>query len=201
MKKYTLLLLLTLLAWPVLGQAPQAFNYQGVARKEDGSVLTGSITIKFTILDNTTPVYAEQHDNVALNNLGLFTLAIGRGRVLQGSFANIAWATGPKNLRVEYSVPGSGPLSATVQLLSVPYALYAQNAGTGTGGQKGDKGDPGPQGASGPAGAQGPQGPRGETGPQGPAGPQGAPGPHGVPGPVGPEGKQGLPGAQGPAGA
>jgi hypothetical protein len=173
MKKYTLLLLLTLLAWPVLGQAPQAFNYQGVARKEDGSVLTGSVTVKFTILDNNTPVYAEQHDNVALNSLGLFTLAIGRGRVLQGSFANIAWATGQKNLRVEYSVPGSGPLSATVQLLSVPYALYAQNAGTGTGGQKGDKGDPGPQGVPGAPGPPGPQGPKGDPGPQGPAGLQG----------------------------
>jgi hypothetical protein len=186
MKKYTLLLLLTLLAWPVLGQAPQAFNYQGVARKEDGSVLTGSVTVKFTILDNNTPVYAEQHDNVVLNNLGLFTLAIGRGRALQGSFAGIAWGTGQKNLRVEYSVPGSGPLSATVQLLSVPYALYAQNAGTG--GQKGDKGDPGPAGPVGPAG------PEGRQGTQGPAGPQGLRGETGPAGPQGPKGEPGTPG-------
>ncbi len=210
MKKYSLLLLLTLLAWPVLGQAPQAFNYQGVARREDGSVLTGSVTVKFTILDNNTPVYAEQHDNVALNNLGLFTLAIGRGRVLQGSFADIAWASGQKNLRVEYSVPGSGPLSATVQLLSVPYALYAQNAGTG-----GQKGDPGPQGVPGPAGPPGPTGPTGPPGPQGlkgetgPAGQKGEPGakgdtgPQGSPGPVGPPGpagQKGEPGAKGEIG-
>jgi hypothetical protein len=69
----------------------------------------------------------------------------------------------------------------TQQMMSVPFALYAENSGT-----------PGPQGATGPQGPQGEQGPIGLTGLQGPAGEAGAQGPQGEQGLAGIDGEDGL---------
>ena len=115
-------------------QAPQAFNYQGVARDLSGTALVAkNISVKASILDGSltgTVVYAETHA-IATNQFGLFTLSIGTGTVASGIFANTNWATGNKYLKIEIDPNGgsSYTLAGTTQLLSVPYAMYAAKAG------------------------------------------------------------------------
>lgn len=115
-------------------QAPQAFNYQGVARDLSGTAMaTKNISVKASILDGSLTgnvVYAETHA-IATNQFGLFTLSIGTGTVASGTFANTNWASGNKYLKIEIDPNGgsSYTLSGTTQLLSVPYAMYAAKAG------------------------------------------------------------------------
>jgi hypothetical protein len=115
-------------------QAPQAFNYQGVARDLSGTAMaTKNISVKASILDGSltgTVVYSETHA-VPTNQFGLFTLSIGTGTVASGTFANTNWASGNKYLKIEIDPNGgtSYTLAGTTQLLSVPYAMYAAKAG------------------------------------------------------------------------
>src|SRR5208337_106059 len=60
------------------------------------------------------------------NNYGLVHLAIGTGTLVSGSFTAINWAAGPYFIQVSVG----GTVLSTVQLLSVPYAMYADVAGT-----------------------------------------------------------------------
>ncbi|MCW3111825.1 MAG: collagen triple helix repeat [Segetibacter sp.] len=190
-------------------QIPQALNYQAIARNNDGSIMSGqSITVRFSILDGSatgTVVYRETHQSVT-NNSGLFTLAIGRGGSQAGSFSAVNWGAATKFLKVELALGGSNfQLQGVSQLLSVPYALYAEKSGTAaTQGPIGLTGPAGAQGAAGPIGPQGLTGAVGATGPQGvagPIGPIGAIGPTGSQGLTGPTGLQGPIGLTGPAGA
>lgn len=211
MKKITTLL--TFFAASIFAasaQAPQAFNYQAVARDAAGQSLTNTtVGLRFSILDGSstgTTVYAETHLAVT-NSLGLFNVSIGTGTVQSGSFGAINWGNGSKFIKVEVDPAGGSnyTLSGTQQLLSVPYALYAQNAPAGPTGPSGSDGSPGVPGATGPTGPTGPAtgvtGPTGPTGPgggaTGPTGPTGVAGSNGVTGPTGPTGATGAAGTPG----
>jgi Chaperone of endosialidase len=209
MKK--LLTLVSIFAALVLNaQAPQKFNYQAIARDNNGVELPNiTLGIQISILDGSptgTLVYQETH-LVPTNQFGLFTLEIGTGTVVAGTFANINWGSGSKYLKTELDITGGTNYTAagTSELISVPYALYAAQAQSGqqgptgpTGPGGGATGPTGPQGALGNTGAQGPAGPAGQTGAQGVAG---SAGPTGAQGPQGPQGLQGNTGPQGPTGA
>jgi len=80
---------------------------------------------------------------------------IGQGSVLSGSFAAIDWSQGPYFIEIGIDVNGGNNFTTlgTQQLMSVPYALYAETAGNP--GPQGPIGLTGPSGASGPAGANG----------------------------------------------
>lgn len=112
-------------------QVPQALNYQAVARTATGLIIPAQpISVRFIILDgsvNGTALYQETH-SATTNNFGLFTLAIGNGSPVNGSFSTINWGSGDKFLKVEISATGGTnyQLQGTTQLLSVPYALYAK---------------------------------------------------------------------------
>ncbi len=187
------------------GQAPLGFNYQAVVRNAAGNPISNqNVGIRFTIHDGGpmgTVVYSE-NDTVPANQFGLITVVMGGGNALQGSIGAINWAAGNKYLQVEIDPSGGNTYNdmGTVQLLSVPYALYAESAGngsTGPTGPIGNDGPTGPQGAAGPQGVTGPQGSVGDTGPTGPQGDTGAQGPMGATGPQGDPGQQGV---QGPTG-
>lgn len=133
MKKLFTLIVVVLYTQLCFAQAPQGFSYQAIARDNNGNPKANtSVSVKFSILNGSaqgTAVYAETHQTQS-NNFGLFTLTIGQGSAITGTFASIDWA-GPKYLKVEID----GLLSNTTQLLSVPYALYAEKAGNaGSGG-------------------------------------------------------------------
>ena len=69
------------------------------------------------------------------NQFGLFTLVIGQGTKITGDFAFISWAVGDKWLQIEIDPNGgtSFTLAGTQQLMTVPYAFYAEYAGNGSG--------------------------------------------------------------------
>jgi hypothetical protein len=85
----------------------------------------------FEILQGSTPVYSEEH-TVAPSAAGIFTAAIGGGNNPSGSFSAINWANGPYSIRVSLDPTGGTAYTAvgTSQLLSVPYSLYAEKAGS-----------------------------------------------------------------------
>lgn len=217
-KMFFLLVFLFIGIHCVVAQAPQKFNYQAVVRDAGGLILSDqSIALKIAIRQGTfsgSILYDEIHD-LSTNQFGLASLQIGGGIVISGDMNSIDWSDGPYYVEV-YIDPNGGNNFVSMgvsQLLSVPYALYAESSGTegapGPIGETGPAGPVGPIGETGPAGPTGatgltgsdgeigPAGPQGETGPMGE---QGIQGPIGLQGPVGETGQQGIPGPIGPTG-
>ena len=203
-------------------QVPQGINYQAVVRDASGNQLSNqAISLRITILENnTTTVYQETHA-VTTNGFGLVNLVIGQGSAIQGAFSSIDWSAGSYFAQLETDVSGGSNylVMGSQQLMSVPYALYAETSGqpgiqgptgpqgpagvdgaTGSPGSDGATGPTGPQGVQGTTGAQGPTGPTGADGLQGPQGMMGPIGPQGSTGPTGPQGLQGVQGVTGPQG-
>lgn len=231
MKKLYFLVGALLLAGATFAQAPQKMTYQAVVRNSSNNlVVSSSIGMRVSILQGSatgTPVYVETHA-ATTNSNGLATVKIGGGTVVSGTFSTIDWSTGTYFVKTETDITGGTnyTIAGTSELLSVPYALYAENAGVA--------GPQGPIGATGNGisstvdngdgtytfnytdgssfttsdltGATGPQGPAGNdgldgaTGPMGPQGPAGIDGLDGATGPMGPQGPTGLTGPAGPAG-
>lgn len=113
-------------------QAPQGFNYQATVRNSTGALITNqNVNFKVSVLLNlptSLPVYSETH-LAPTDDLGQVSLVVGSGNPTVGTFAAINWANGTYYLGIELNT-GSGYVSmGTTQLLSVPYALYAKNAG------------------------------------------------------------------------
>ncbi len=119
--------LLTLVA-----QAPQAFNYQAVVRDDAGTIVSDQVVgIKISILQGNvsgTVIYSETHAPTT-NSLGLVTLEIGGGTT-SDDLSAIDWGADLYFLKVEMDASGGTSYSdmGTTQLLSVPYALFAENA-------------------------------------------------------------------------
>jgi hypothetical protein len=204
-------LLMLFITANLFAQAPQKFNYQAVCRDNHGNVMANhAVTFQMTIHDllpagNT--LYQETH-NVTTNNYGLVNIQVGGGTVVSGNFSAIPWKTGEKYMAVAIDT-GSGFVPVgTPQLLSVPYAIYANQSGTsgpsgptGPAGSTGLMGQTGPAGITGQAGVTGPAGPTGQPGITGPAGPTGLAGPSGPAGTTGQAGQAGPTGPTGPSGS
>jgi uncharacterized protein (TIGR02145 family) len=180
MNRILLLISIWAFALDAFSQAPQKFSCQTVIRNSSNSLVANQqVGIKISILQGSATgnaVYAERHTPITNAN-GLANLEIGAGVVLNGNFANLNWANGPYFVKTETDVNGGTTytISSTQQLLSVPYALYAETAGSNIPGPQGPFGPQGPAGPQGAAGATGPQGPIGLTGAIGPQGPAGDP--------------------------
>ena len=180
-------------------QAPQGFNYQAVARDGDNAVLANTtLDVKIGLIQGSetgTLIWEEIH-SVTTNDLGLFTLIIGDTTATYNggtaaTFADINWALGSYYMKVQVN-DGTGYIDmGSAELLSVPYALYAE---------EGNEGPAGPTGLQGEQGVAGTQGVQGPTGPAGPQGIQGPTGPKGSQGETGPQGSQGIQGPIGPTG-
>jgi len=119
----------------LFSQVPKGFNYQAVLRNANGSVkVNEAVALKLLILKGTADgevVFQENHD-ITTNGQGLITVIVGSQNA--ESFAGIDWSLGVYFLKV--SVDGTE--MGTTQLLSVPYALYAETSGTSTAGPKGE---------------------------------------------------------------
>jgi uncharacterized protein (TIGR02145 family) len=117
-------------------QAPQKIAYQAVARNAAGTVLPNqTVTLRFSLRNassNGTIVYQETQ-TATTSNIGLFNVNIGEGTVSAGTFAGIDWSNGAKFMQVELDPQGGNAFidMGTQQMLSVPYALYANAAGNG----------------------------------------------------------------------
>lgn len=117
----------------IKSQAPQSINYQAIARDGSGNIVTSAIGIKFQIYQGTLsglPVY-EETQTATPNSAGVFTVHIGKGSASVGTFNGIGWGSGPYFLQVSIDPAGGSSYSivGASQLVSVPYALFAEKAG------------------------------------------------------------------------
>jgi hypothetical protein len=132
MKKLRLIFLLLYIMFHLpfaKAQVPEKMNYQAIARNSSGVILPSqNIGIRITITNgNSGPtVYQETH-TVTTNQFGLFTLSIGSGTPVTGTFAVISWDSIAAWMQVEMDPSGGVAYvnMGTSQLLSVPYALNA----------------------------------------------------------------------------
>ncbi|MCP4277266.1 MAG: hypothetical protein GY779_13030, partial [Gammaproteobacteria bacterium] len=87
------------------------------------------------------PVYAEEHA-VVTSKLGLFNLHIGAGDVLEGQMKDIDWGSSSHYISVQMDVENTGNFQemGTSQLLTVPYAFYAEKSGSSE--EDGSRADP-----------------------------------------------------------
>ena len=186
-RNFAVALMLLLSFQFTFAQSPNLIGYQAVIRDAQSNlVTTHAVGMRVSILQTTSTgnaVYVETQTPTTNAN-GLVTIQIGAGTTVTGVFATIDWSAGPYFIKTETDPTGGTTYSITAsqQLLSVPYALYAATSGNPT---------PGPTGPQGIQGIQGLQGITGSTGPQGIQGLQGTTGAQGI---------QGVTGAQGPSG-
>lgn len=126
-------------------QTPEKYNYQAVARDASGNLMSNTqVGLRITIRQaNTTgPIVYQETHLLTTNQFGLFNLQVGGGTVVSGAFNSISWGDNAYYQQVELDPNGTtGGLSytnmGTNQLVSVPYALYAKEAGAVTGGGSG----------------------------------------------------------------
>jgi hypothetical protein len=132
-KNYLIFLLLAFLTVYVHGQAPDAFRYQAMVADSEGNAMKDAdVTLRFSIKEGSatgTKVYTETH-SARTNQSGLVALSIGKGNPVEGNFISIPWITGNYFVEVEIDRGDGFVPAGTQQLLSVPYAKYADNAGS-----------------------------------------------------------------------
>lgn len=131
--RFLFLTLLLAVATLLSAQAPRYINSQAVLRDASGRLIANQlVAVRITIVQGAptgTAVYVENH--MALTNQnGLYTITIGEGTPSAGSFGAIDWGRGPYFVRSEIDPTGGTiyNIASTQQLLSVPYALYADTA-------------------------------------------------------------------------
>jgi hypothetical protein len=132
MKKIISIFTTILLTVSVFAQSPQKMSYQAVIRNSSNAlVINTQVGMQISILQgaaNGSAVYVETQTPTTNAN-GLASLEVGNGTVVSGNFANINWANGPYFIKTETDPTGGNnySITATNQLLSVPYALFSGN--------------------------------------------------------------------------
>ncbi len=126
----------------VFSQAiPSGMKYQAVARNLKGDILANEkISLEISLGEqgdrSGTAYYTEVHD-VVTNQIGLFDLVIGGGKVSKGVFKDIPWSTQDIWMKVAIKEKGSNGFTtiSNSKLLAVPYAFHAVTASSLTGAQ------------------------------------------------------------------
>ena len=131
MKRIFLTFTMAMLAILSFAQIPQAFSYQAVIRDaENNLVVSQPIFLELSVLqgsDDGEVVYSEKHV-VSTNSNGLISLEMGAG-VSRDDFSAIDWSNAPYFVKTVFEFDGK-QISGVTPLLSVPYALYAEKAGS-----------------------------------------------------------------------
>lgn len=138
MKKLLIVFGLTILCLQTgFSQTPQGFNYQALARDADGVVLSEKeLGVLISIVKSNADgdiVYSEIH-TPQTNAQGIFNVQVGSGAAQTGVFEQIDWGTDTYFIAVSISIDASSTdfkLVGTQQLLSVPYALFANESANG----------------------------------------------------------------------
>jgi uncharacterized protein (TIGR02145 family) len=115
-----------------LAQVPQGIPYQAIARNASGvAIANTAVKVRFSIRDSiaTGPVRYQETHSPTTSTLGLFSVNVGMGTVVSGSFSGINWGKNAKFLQVELNTTGGTAYTdlGTTQMMSVPYALFAGN--------------------------------------------------------------------------
>jgi uncharacterized protein (TIGR02145 family) len=110
-----------------LAQSPESIAYQGILRNSSGDIISNlPATLRFTITEGSfdgNTVWQETQTTTTNAN-GLINLFIGSSQTL----TNIDWNSGAKFLRVELQDNGDFVIIGNQQIVSVPYALFANDA-------------------------------------------------------------------------
>ncbi|MEO6190215.1 MAG: hypothetical protein ABIO44_07450 [Saprospiraceae bacterium] len=131
MKTFFLILLSFLFINRDWAQIPQGFSFQGIANDMQGKpAVEKDIKVEIKLLQGSSNgqlLYAETH-TVHTNVNGLYSLSVGLGTPTFKLFSEIAWKNSPIFISVGIDINNgmNFNLAGTTQLLSVPYALYAE---------------------------------------------------------------------------
>lgn len=128
MKKILVFISMVLLCTVSLfAQAPQKMAYQAIIRDANNKVVTDKeLDVKITILKDKadgTSVYTETHTVKSTSN-GVINLEVGGGES-NDNFASIDWSAGTYFIQSS-TIVDDKEISVVSQLLSTPYALYAE---------------------------------------------------------------------------
>jgi hypothetical protein len=131
MKKILLFITLILCcASLLLAQPTDQINYQAVARNNLGAILANqTVGLRLSIETGSGgPVVYQERQAPTTNQFGLFTIALGSGTVLSGTYNTVDWFSGNQWLKVEMDPKGGSAYvnMGESQLLAVPYANYAE---------------------------------------------------------------------------
>ena len=132
-------IVLFLISVSASAQSPDKMSYQAVLRNVDGTLMKDqAVSIQISILQSSatgTTVYQEDH-SPSTNLNGLVSLHIGTGNTTSGTFSAIDWSAGPYFLQTDIDPAGGTNyvISSTTELISVPFALYANKADSLVGG-------------------------------------------------------------------
>lgn len=133
-KRVILTALIALIMAKVTGQAPAGLTYQAVIRTAGNELVSNQeVGMRISILQGSAAgavVFADTQTTVTNAN-GLVTVEIGAGGA-GDDFAAIVWTDGPYFIKTETDPTGGTDytISLTSQLLTVPYALFANAAGS-----------------------------------------------------------------------
>jgi hypothetical protein len=121
------------IADPQMAAVTSLVNYQAVARDVSGNILANqAVGLRLTIEDGAGgPVLYQERQVPTTNQFGLFTVKLGNGTVLSGTWAGIDWSNGNQWLKVDMD-PTGGNSYVTMgesELLAVPFANYAMKSG------------------------------------------------------------------------
>ncbi|MCB2195746.1 MAG: hypothetical protein KQH79_07790 [Bacteroidetes bacterium] len=126
MKKLFFLFIVMCMCIFAIAQSPQGINYQAVTRSSDGQLkINEDIEVEISILQGSvsgSSIFKETHE-VNTGSNGIINLIIGS--IETTSFQSIDWSNVPYFISVKID----GDHVGTNQILSVPYAFYANMAG------------------------------------------------------------------------
>lgn len=132
MEKYLIAFCL-LFAFDGLAQAPQGFSFQGIANDVAGKpIIDKDIKVEIKLLQGSgtgTILYKEVHQ-AHTNTNGLYSLSVGMGVPSLNLFSDIEWKNSPIFISVglDSNNGNNFVLAGITQLLSVPYALFAEKS-------------------------------------------------------------------------
>jgi len=126
-----IIIVILLFANNLLGQIPQAFNYQGVAFDESGEEIKDQklgFRIALIKISDQEILYQEKNNATTTDN-GIFSVNIGEGTVLNGNFSDINWSDRIA-LSIEMDITGGNNYTDAFsdEIHSVSYAITVANA-------------------------------------------------------------------------
>ncbi|MBQ7279986.1 MAG: hypothetical protein IJR13_04585 [Bacteroidales bacterium] len=110
-------------------RTPQKFSYQATVRNSAGQILSNAtVRVRISIFKDSesgTTMFRESHTPTTNIN-GVFNVVVGEGSHESGNIADIDWGNGIYFLVNDVDVDNDGvfDLTASQQLLAVPYALH-----------------------------------------------------------------------------
>jgi trimeric autotransporter adhesin len=120
-------------------QVPNKFSFQAVVRNSSNQLITNqSVGVKISLISvvmGTENAEFEETHTVTTNANGLFSLKVGEGALVSGDFTT-AMSSSAQSKKIKCEIDPTGGTNYTIvsneQLLSVPYALFANTAASTT---------------------------------------------------------------------